>query len=240
MFVQTDELNSFVFPIINAINIQDGEFAKITDLKGTGFFIGSRGFALTAAHVIEQLYEEKKSERVSSLFTSGNQSWVYDIVSYETHPSEDVGLIKINGKWRSIMQIDDSPQYGSAEYHCWGYPRHVAEEITKIIEGSLIGPELVFVQGYIRRRISRELTMRIFRGKQYYEVSETIGGGASGAPIILKNAIAGRQKWGCCGVYIGEKEGEGVNVGYAVRAEAFSDWKPKILEGLSIMEESFT
>lgn len=132
------------------------------------------------------------------------------------------------------MAISDSPQFSGCEYSCWGYPHETAKELKKLDENAMDRPELVFTQGYIRRRISRQLypTM-IFKGVQFYEVSETIGGGASGGPIILKTSF-GRSVWKVIGIYIGEKE-DG-NIGYAVQAEAFAQWVPSILQKPIIVE----
>ena len=58
--------------------------------------------------------------------------------------------------------------------------------------------------------------------------------GNSEVPIILKNSI-GKKHWEIIGIYIGEKS-EG-DLSYAVRAEAFANWVPKIL-GKRIIDES--
>ena len=73
----------------------------------------------------------------------------------------------------------------------------------------------------------------IFKGTQFYEVSETIGGGASGGPLILKSSVE-QKTWKVFGMYVSEKE-EG-NVGYAVRAESFANWSPNILNRPIISE----
>ena len=238
MFKQTDDIRDYVFALCKATKDINAKQYAYKELIGTGFLIGNNGYALTAAHVIEQLLEGKQSDEdvMVGLFQSNSEWHVFEIIEYEKHPSEDVGIIKIQGQgWKSFLTITDIPQNSTCEYHCWGYPHETAKELRKLDENALDRPELVFTQGYIRRRISRELypTM-IYRGIQFYEVSETIGGGGSGGPIILKNSV-GKKVWQAIGIYIGEKEDR--NIGYAVRAEAFANWIPKILKK-PIIEEA--
>jgi hypothetical protein len=106
-----------------------------------------------------------------------------------------------------------------------------------LYENAVERPEIIFSKGYIRRRITRELYPTvIYRGTHFFELSEYVGGGNSGAPIILQSSIGLRQ-WQFIGIYIGEKSENKIsevnierNVSYAVRAEAFASWRPTILD----------
>ena len=231
----TQPLRDYVFPLIKGKQ-KDNEI-EAGKLIGTGFLIGKDGFAITAAHVIEQLLDGNGEEDVIIGLFVDNNKWIpIFIESYEKHDSEDVGIIKLKDfKRESFLKVIDAPQHSTCEYHCWGYPHEVAKELSKLYKNAPERPDLIFTQGYIRRRISRELypTM-IYRGTQFYELSETVGGGNSGGPLIIKSSIW-KKHWEIIGIYIGEKE-EG-NLSYGVRAEAFSDWTPKIL-GRKVKEES--
>lgn len=236
-FEQTDNIQDHIFPLIKSKrNLKNGGYIY-HELIGTGFFIGKNGFALTAGHVIDQLLENhnNKTDAIAILLQKHRQWFTFEIEEYEKHPSEDVGLIKIKStqKWSSIFRLTKEPQYPSCEYDCWGYPHEIAKELQLLEKTSLERPELIYTQGYVRRRISRELypTM-IYKGKQFYELSEIIGGGNSGGPLILKNSRE-KSQWKVFGIYIGENE----KVGYGVRADSFFDWSPKILKN-TLIEES--
>jgi hypothetical protein len=239
MFNQTGAIQDYVFPLCKATKDINTKQYAYKELIGTGFLIGNNGYALTAAHVIDQLLEDKKSDEdvIVGLFQSDSEWNVFEILQHEKHPTEDVGIIRIQGEnWKSFLTVTDLPQNSACEYHCWGYPHEIAKELRKLDENALDRPELVYTQGYIRRRISRELyPTLIYRGVQFYEVSETIGGGASGGPIIKKIVISiGKPVWQVIGIYIGEREDR--NIGYAVRAEAFANWVPTILKKRIIEE----
>ena len=194
-------------------------------------------FRFTAAHVIDQLLDgNKRDDVILGLFVDNNRWVAVFIENFEKHDTEDVGIIKFKTfKRESFLKINTTPQHLTCEYHCWGYPHEVAKELSKLEENAPERPDLIFTQGYIRRRISRELYPTIiFRDKQFYELSEIVGGGNSEVPIILKNSI-GKKHWEIIGIYIGEKS-EG-DLSYAVRAEAFANWVPKIL-GKRIIDES--
>lgn len=102
-------------------------------------------------------------------------------------------------------------------------------------------PDLVYNEGYIRRRYTGELPV-IF-GRSFYELSEVAGSGSSGAPICKLNisplfGFIKPSAWDVIGIYVGEKINDrGTSVSYAVREDAFRHWSPEIL-GKSVLEES--
>lgn len=228
-------IRDYIFPLLRG-KVKNNNVIE-PEVIGTGFIIGQQGFALTAAHVIEQLTENLQTDNIIMALFVVNGKWQrIEIEKYEKHDTEDVGLLKLKDfNRKSFFVITDAIQHSSAEYNCWGYPREVAEELKHLQENAPQRPDLIYTQGYVRRRINNELypTM-IFRGKQFYELSETVGGGNSGAPLILKNSL-GKSNSEVFGVYIGEKQNG--NLSYGVRAEAFADWSPKIL-GQKIIDES--
>lgn len=236
-FEQSDNIQDHIFPLIKSKrNLNQGGYTY-HELIGTGFFIGNSGFAITAGHVIDQLLEnhDAKTDAITILLQKHPNWFAFEIEQHEKHPTEDVGIIKIKSEqeWHSILLINNSPQNASCEYDCWGYPHDIAKELQLLEENAPERPELIYTQGYVRRRISRDLYPTIiYRGKQFYELSETVGGGNSGGPLILKTS-RGRSKWEVFGIYIGENE----KVGYGIRAEAFCDWIPSIL-GRTVKDEA--
>lgn len=238
MFEQSSRITDYIFPLIKAKRNNQDPPLIYEELIGTGFFIGDRGFALTAGHVIDQLLEnfDSSTDAIIAIFNIHPTWAALEITHFEKHETQDVGIIKISGdNWKSFLAITNERQFSAAEYHCWGYPHEVAKEFRKLEEDAFDRPDLIFTQGYVRRRISNVLypTM-IFKGNAFYELSETVGGGNSGGPVILKNSV-GQLKWKVFGIYIGEKEGG--NISYAVQTESFYDWIPSIL-GKSVGDES--
>lgn len=246
IFSQTDNIRDHIFPLIK-VKVLDSKYVGEPELIGTGFLIGARGFGLTAAHVLDQCFTDLgENEAVVAIFWNMFTEYVaFQVTAHEKHPTEDVGLVKLSHEdlW-SIFEISDTHQNATCEYGCWGYPMEIAEELKKLYEGAQQQPDLIYTQGYIRRRITRDLfpTM-IFRGMQFYELSEQVGEGNSGAPVIWRRSI-GAHKWQIIGIYIGEKgsksigEKDGSKVSYAVRAEAFVGWQPALLKGRTVREES--
>lgn len=238
MFIQTQDIKDYIFPVSRVTNNVATNTSELKALIGTAFFFGQNGYALTAAHVIDQLDENRdpEKEQVAGIFNEADNWTSVTIEKMEKHPTEDVGIIKLTGNdWHSFLQITPQPFFSTYPYECWGYPHEVSNELLMLDEEAKPKPDLIFTQGYIRRRISRELfpTM-IYRGTSFYELSETFGCGASGGPIILQSKRT-REKWDIIGVYVGEKE-KG-NIGYASRSDSFFNWIPEIL-GISIHEES--
>jgi S1-C subfamily serine protease len=215
-----------VFPLVRATK-KDKIYSDI-ELIGTGFFIAEHGYALTAAHVIDQLYENQSQNGVAiALFTDGYYWSVFEVISSEKHTSEDVGLIKIEGNWpKPIFKLDFRPHTAASEYACFGYPKIVAKEIQNIKQGNPQWPDLIYTQGYIRRRISRVLESSMYKGDQFYELSEVVGAGNSGGPVILKSSLNTLEQ-NVIAVYIGEKMS--LNISYAVRMEGLINWAPQLL-----------
>lgn len=69
-------------------------------LVGTGCLIGSRGWALTASHVV------KGQSEMRALFVDTDQSWTaVPIGEVERHPTEDLAVVRLVGhKWGSVSR----------------------------------------------------------------------------------------------------------------------------------------
>ena len=235
MFIQSDKVRDYIFPIATANAIPDIVVQKIIGVQatkrilGSAFFIGNQGFALTANHVIRG----SESERLIAMFSLPSGEWqVFEITGYEAHPSEDVAIIKIeNNTWKSPFCISDSSIHASTQYHLFGYPDDTTLELIAHNQ-VLLRPDLVYNEGYVRRRFTGDLPS--IQGSSFIELSEVAGTGVSGAPVIRGRTPTSEV----IGVYIGEKINErATSVSYAVRAESFIDWVPNLL-GKSVLEES--
>jgi hypothetical protein len=239
-FIPHDDLSDVILPLMRAkFKDEHKQIIEVADLFGTAFLIGKRGYAITAGHVIDQLHDEldPEKEAITTHVHNIHGLFPFEVIGFERHPTQDVGIIKINhDSFTSWLEIDQIRQMASAEYHSWGYPIETAKEKGKLVDGYPPVPTLIFTKGYIRRTINREIypTM-IYFGNAYYEVSDLGGGGYSGAPIIFQNSI-NHPKWKVIGVYVGEKS-ESPAVGYVIRSDSFYDWVPKML-GCTVREES--
>lgn len=220
------DIRDFVFPLVRATN-ESGTYTY-KELIGTGFLIGRFGVALTAAHVIDQLWENLPTNGVVLAMFLRPAGWeIHEVSLKQKHPTEDVGVIKVDGiDPRPYFFVDPMRHSFQERYYCLGYPKAVAREITRIRENAIEFPELIYTEGYIRRTISRELEHQMYRGTSFYELSEVVGEGNSGSPIIVNYGITSSRPI-VIGIYIGEKAGENMNVSYAVRSESFFDWQPE-------------
>ena len=205
---------------------------------------------LTASHIFKNLEEYYKF----AVFVDNGKWVICPIMSIEHHPTEDVGIIKLNGdEWKSPFRISTEWQGGWKDYLTCGYPIDVVYE--NIINGpngrtAVPKPELVHTKGYIRRIVNKNLDIADVRGTSFYELSTLAGKGYSGGPIFYIDAL---KIWNVMGIYTAEKENikfeESDNendkdviyvypsVAYAVKSDAFAHWKPNIL-GKEIIEES--
>lgn len=232
VFVQGTYVRDFVFPI--------GESSVTWAFRGyvgTGFFIGRSGYALTAAHVVRAFQKDRVP---SAMFCDADREWHgFPIAAVECHPTEDVAIIQLkSGSWNSPFRLAGTWEGASCEYELWGYP---GDSLVQDQSGAglLPAPDLVYLKGYVRRRISASLGGPMM-GTEFFELSQPAYPGCSGGPIWLRRQ--GSPAWHVYGVYVGFRRVHDPSipftaVGYAVREEAFREWSPNIL-GRSIREEA--
>ena len=227
MFIQSDAIRDFVFPIASVTSSEKG--VEVKRVLGSAFVIGNRGFALTAKHVVLN----QRSEALAGIFASHTDGWIgIEIMSREEHPTEDVAIVRLNGgPWRSFFRLSGTSESASCKYRMFGYPDDTTFELCNG-NRAIIRPDLVYNEGYVRRRYSGELPVLL--GKSFFELSQVAGSGASGAPVCKITAPI----WNVIGVYVGEKINDrATSVSYAVREESFRDWVPISL-GNTVAEES--
>jgi len=204
---------------------------------GTAFLIGKRGFAVTAAHVSNQINAEG-DEGVLGFINDANAWCARRIVQKEEHPEEDVCILQLESAppKPSWLILSNKSMFQSCKYDAWGYPIAIAEWSKKYEEHQLESPDLIYTHGYVRRKISKPLPFSIFRGSSFYELSEICGSGCSGGPVIDAKSM-GKGAWDVFGIYLGTATTGEFDASYAVRSDAIFDWCPAIV-GRSLREES--
>ena len=231
MYKQRDYIRDFVFPLATAEKSEQGYALK--SLLGSGFLFGNKGFALTAAHVIEQ----DASELLITMFAGEDNKWyIFEVSNNEFHPKEDVAILKIEGgQWKSPFRMRNRWEGSSARYQMFGYPEDATYDLTDSSNSKVTPrPDLVYTEGYIRRRISFNPGIPNVKGDNFFELSEIAGSGCSGSPLYINN----NRVWDVIGIYVGEKLNDrGTSISYAVREDIFRDWSPAIL-GTSVINES--
>jgi len=128
MFKQSDAIRDYIFPIASVEIQSDG--VKLKRVLGTAFLIGSQGFALTAKHVIAG----SEAERLVAIFALQSGGWFgYEVTARETHSTEDVALVKLDGApWKSFFRLSNSMEYSSCKYRLFGYPDDATFGMTKV------------------------------------------------------------------------------------------------------------
>jgi hypothetical protein len=225
-----------------------GGVAKISTTHGTAFIIGNSGYALTAKHVIAG-----KLKPLAALTMAAESGWTWvNIVASEMHPTEDVAILKLDpGVCKAGFQISNSVEMASTRYGIFGYPGDATR--LEVSHGEF--PDLVYTEGYIRRRYSAPLyapsaslppagPARI-SGSSFFELSQLAGPGTSGAPVF---ALA--EPIEVIGIYSAEKHTPNIvvtgdkqitqltSVSYAIRDDAFRNWTPAMLSGRTVLDES--
>jgi trypsin-like peptidase len=236
-------VRDIVFPLILAEEVKPGE-SKMVSFLGTGFLVGSKGYGLTASHVVD--IKVAPNQAIVGLFIdeTTNKWKIFNADRADTHPTEDVTLLKMRG-WTPLqtgVSVSFEMQFASFEYLLFGYPNaNLYEDVdARDATGAVLGrPDLIFSKGHIRRRTSFALPG--IKGKQLYELSEPVGAGCSGSPVFRsKNGV-----WEVVGIYIADKTETIVfetlnenldktmefievagSLSYAVRMDALKDWLP--------------
>jgi hypothetical protein len=216
-----------------ATTTEDGD---LDDFLGSCFRIGGHGYAITAAHLLEDA-----SSRLCVVVREGEaderSGWEpHKVTAWEAHPEEDVAVIRIDGlPWRTLLRLDEGNAIQATPYRQFAYPWDVAHEL--IAEGRVqVRPDLIYAEGYVRREMTN-IPVPAIRGSHLFELSTAVGSGASGSPVIRKAS----GMYDVIGVYIGQRVTEGedpVRLGYAARADGFRDWTPDVLEGRTVLSES--
>jgi hypothetical protein len=227
----TNNASDIVLAVCDIAHDENGNaVAKDSQLVGTCFLIGSRGYALTAAHVLKQVNSELARVLVPDP-TNRASAWDACLIREgEIPPTEDVGILKIDLPRPITSPIffpANEPAPGQ-EYHMWGYPEVIAEEIKfhGLPPNSFkFKPSIVYFRGYIRRKLpySPNPSFDMFVGNHFYEISEIGGSCCSGSP--LSTTLERPETFA---LYIGEAQAER-RCAYAANLMRVLDWSPNIL-----------
>ncbi len=220
------------------VELGDGqEELTYRDLLGSAFLIGRRGFALTASHV----FPRETGLFIAGLFVGSNETWCAHLLSdIERHATADVSIFRLpQVSHGSPLRLRNQWEGSSCNYKQFGYPADVLNDLIDHSRSRVTPrPDLIYVQGYVRRRVSFELSVPNVIGSKFFEVSELAGPGCSGGPLFVAN----NDVWDVIGIYAAEKKTETCDTvltyAYATREDAFRDWKPKMLSGRTVLEES--
>ncbi|AJI74504.1 trypsin-like peptidase domain protein [Francisella philomiragia subsp. philomiragia ATCC 25015] len=233
-----------VFPI--SLIEKNGNNYCQKDFLGTGFFIGSKGYDLTAQHVVNITLESNQFIMAMFVNPATNKWNVVKIDICDNHPTEDITLLFVeNRQYQVYTKVLFEKQFSACTYSLLGYPSaNLYEDVDCKDEcGRVLGrPDLIYSSGHIRRRISFKLPS--IKGSGFYELSQPVGQGCSGSPIF--KSIGG--VWHIIGVYVADKiesvtykaydedlswslrtlEFQGA-LAYAVRMDSVEDWRPQPL-----------
>ncbi len=225
----SDRLDYWVFPIGVGNQSQNGDI-EWHGLCGTGFPISSDGWCLTAAHVLEE-----SQLKVFACFPQDTEFRAHDITDIEIHPREDLAIFRVvNRTMTPLCRWQAGMCHAARDFTAMGYPAYLLKDHGKATGqyGAVLDrPELIVSKGHIRRRISHRLPS--FRGQGFAEMSEWLGEGASGGPVVdfAKSSLLG--------IYLGYKpermtteNGEGQTIGargIMLRLDECVDWSPKVL-----------
>ena len=88
-------VRDFVVPLCNLeIDADRRALQNGSNLAGTAFLIGDRGFALTAAHVIDQTVDHRRYALVATKEGERSVFHAVKVLEAEKHPTEDVAAFE--------------------------------------------------------------------------------------------------------------------------------------------------
>ena len=236
-------IRHIVFPLVTLKEINGRK--TFNEFLGSAFFIGERGYAITAAHVIESV-----KEQIWGIYPVDGETKGYKVIEKEINPDNDVAIIRLEDKYPISPFIIKTDRYEWKDYEFFGYPEYILfEDINKKTINDTVIPQfdIINAKGYIRRIVQRELSeirKHVVKGKIFYELNEVTGWGTSGSPIFNRKS---EYDWELYGIYVAQKINYVENddevkfidyaVGYAVPSFLIASWIPDILK-ISISKET--
>jgi hypothetical protein len=164
-------------------------------LLGTGFFITTSGFFVTARHVLMDTFDEKGRQQYAIGIVQFLQGGVYlhrPILRCASHPSADVAVgvaapMRSNATGRPVtnpvLTLTLVPASIDTKVVTYAYPKH-ANVVTDI------GQQLNFTPAYYDGDIKEYYPAgrdRVLLPEPCYRTSILIHGGASGGPVFSRS-----------------------------------------------------
>ena len=221
---QEKPIRNYVLPLVEVSKYAGG--LKMEQFHGTCFLVGDKGYALTNKHLLGT----SGKNMLCAMVIDGENRWRGKLVlESESHPEEDLAILKLSDiDYGSFMKVSDRSEHSSFTYMQWSYPDEIVQELVENNK-VLMRPDLVYLEGYVRRRIT-DIQLDGIKGRSFYELSEPGTIGCSGSPVLAKNNTG--QDWMLIGVFVGNRSTtfreELSSVGYAVRMDAVKEWVPRI------------
>ncbi|MFZ2119746.1 MAG: trypsin-like peptidase domain-containing protein [Pseudonocardiaceae bacterium] len=229
-----EPVTSFVLPIVKVRPGKEHDTLEFVALLGTCFLLAdSGGLAMTARHVAKEIVIGE----TAVLFNRNGEWELAGVQGVETHPVEDVALIRLEpGDYHSPFKLSHFHAHASSQYMVWGYPDAILRELPPGRDSmTLPRQDLAYSEGHIRRRLTDIPLVNGPLGAKFYELSVIAGNGCSGGPVTLHSP---NMQWSVVGVYVGERRSPAVAdkgrivqseylVGFATRTEDLDDRFPK-------------
>ncbi|MEA3221734.1 MAG: serine protease [Thermodesulfobacteriota bacterium] len=241
----------FAFPICEFKLKEDGLRRITTHFHGTGFFIGTEGYFLSAKHVINNQDLNNCSSTVSyGVVLERNDNdrrprFARDIKYVEEHEKYDIVLGKVDYNPSPLFNSIGNA-YGWTDVLCFGYPETKSRKNEDMYT---LCPQ--FLKGYVIGRLQEEDLPKLSIPPAY-ELSFPIPKGVSGGPVFVEGQktllgialishdsvlsryedtefISNSEKYT-------EKVVTVTQFGIAANLYKIRDWKPAILKGRSLID----
>lgn len=246
-------LQSYVVPVCG-YKINQG-MATVEDLFGSAFFINPSGIFLTARHVIEAAVEHvKKKDRIFGLCQKDDKglsvkSGVASVEAYEFAPEPyDVAIGRSSAGAKTLLTLAPLEVEVWKDVATYGYPLGITDMASDKISINLRAHK-----GYIQRLI-KPGELKISKNPDAFELSFTLSRGLSGSPLFVHQEPRDIVIGICVGtVRTEETDFELTEVddaghiyresrlkieqfGMAHDIRGLHSWKPKLLNGQSLLE----
>ena len=241
----------YSFPICEFKLDEVDSSRKTTHFHGTGFFIGTEGYFLSAKHVINSQDFNRSSATISYgivLERDDNdrrQRFAKDIRQLEEHTKYDIVIGKVDHS-PSLLFNSIENAYGWSDVLCFGFPETKKKDYANKYT---LRPQ--FLKGHIVAQLKEE-DLPDLNIPPSYELSFPIPKGVSGGPVFIagQKVLLGVALMSHDSVLSRYEDTEIINdtekyvekvvtvtqFGIAANLFEIRDWKPDILEGRSLLE----
>jgi len=241
----------YAFPICEIKLKEGGSSRKPTHFHGTGFFIGTEGYFLSAKHVINNQDLNRCTSTVSyGIVLEKNDNdrrprFAKDIKQLEEHEKYDIVLGKVDHSPPPLFNSIENTG-GWSDVLCFGFPETKSRKNENIYT---LRPQ--FLKGYVISQLQEE-DLPNLSIPPAYELSFPIPKGISGGPVFIEGCktligialishdsvlsryqdtefISDSEKYK-------EKVVTMTQFGIAANLYEIRDWKPTMLEGRSLID----